>query len=452
MEVVGRVRRDSGVPIEPSALFERDTVLAWAEHVRGLLEDGDDAPADDAGDASARRWESADTLAAVSVLAPDIGPAKGVPSPSPGSLRRVLLTGATGFVGAYLLDELLRHGTEEVHCLVRCSEPADGLRRITENAAALRPLDAAARARIRVVPGDLAAEGLGLSAGDRRSLAGGLDAICHNGAWVNFAHTFDQLRPANVAGTEELLRLAAQSDTPLHHVSTYGIFGLPVEGRDLVLEGDDVRTAGRLVTGYVQSKWAAEHLVHQAAQRGMPVAIYRLGRVVGDSRTGLALTSHFTSRVIKGCIQLGAAPDLDIEIEMTPVDYVARALVHLMAHRPADGSSYHLVNRRHMPFAGLVTHLERRGWPLEVLPPDEWWQRLEGAIDSHANELHPVMGTVRELVVGGERAIAYDAQCVERALEGTGIACPPLDTRLLDAHLDYFVRTGHLSTNDAATR
>jgi thioester reductase-like protein len=299
---------------------------------------------------------------------------------------------------------------------------------------------------VRIVPGDLARPRLGLSDPDFAWLADRIGAIYHAGAVVDFVHTFDQLAPANINGTTEVLRLAGTGrPKSVQHVSTYGVWGLPVPGRDLITESDDISTAGRLVTGYVQTKWGAEHLAIQARERSMPVRTFRLGRVLGDSRSGVCLTTHFTCRVIKGCVQLGLAPDLaDLEIEMTPVDYVARALVHISRSAQSDAAVFHLINQVKMRFSDLVAFMRRGGWPLEVVDRERWWAALRATIDVDRNELHPVMDIVREFVVGGEEAIDYDVTCAEKALSGSGISCPPLDERLLRTYFGYFTRSGYL--------
>ena len=196
----------------------------------------------------------------------------------------------------------------------------------------------------------------------------------------------------------------------------------------------------------MQTKWGAEHLIRQAQDRGIDARTFRLGRVLGDSRSGSCLTTHFTCRVIKGCVQLGLAPDLDdLEVEMTPVDYVARALVQLsLLPDDPDSRVFHLVNPRRMRFSELTEFIRGRGWPVRTVGRQQWWEALQAAVGVTPNELHPVMDTVREFVVGGEEAIDYDTGQAEKALAGSGIECPPLDERLLETYVDYFIRSGYL--------
>lgn len=443
MEVTAGCRRALGLVVSPSVLFERSTLGQWSSHLVGMLGESDAGDGSTLDSSFDTRLEQVDTVAARSVLPADVQP--GQPGGS-GLGGHVLLTGATGFVGAYLLRELLQSDhARTVSCLVRGGDETTARQRILDNAAVYFPADLISTARVRIVSGDLAEPGLGLDADAWDRILSETDSIVHNGAWVHFAHTYDQLAAANVAGTVELLRLAALGGIPLHHVSTYGIWGLPTDDRDEVYEDDSILTAGRLVTGYVQTKWAAEHVVKQAAERGVSTAIYRLGRVLGDSGTGAALTTHFTCRVIKSCIQLGCAPDLDITVEMTPVDYVAQSLVAIAANSVADGSTYHLVNPVHLPFRQLVDTIRDRGWQVDTLPPQDWFQRLLDTQGIEPNDLHLVLPTVQELIVGGERAVDYDTKAAVSALAGTGISCPPLDRALLDRYFDYFLATGYLS-------
>ena len=360
--------------------------------------------------------------------------------------ERVLLTGATGFVGAFLLDALLERTRAEVHCLVRARDEEAGLARLRENMARYLPWREGGDRRVKAVVGDLSRPRLGLSGERFERLAHEVDAIYHDGAWVNFNRTYRQLYPANVGGTQEILRLAATGPlTPVGHVSSYAAWGLPADGRSVVAEDDDIDQAGRLVLGYVQTKWAAERLTRLAGERGVPVDVYRLGRVLGDSRSGACLTTHFTTRVIKGCIQLGLAPELDFDIEMTPVDYVAAALTHISTHKEGFGDTYHLVNNVKIPFRELIRFVRSYGWDVEPVRTDKWWEVLQDGYGGEGeNELHSVMDVVEEFVVGGEEAIRYDDAKARSALEGTGIACPPLDDELLGRYFGYLVRSGYL--------
>ncbi len=440
MDVVKRCKQELRVSLRPNQLFERSTLEDWAELLAGELGTSGDAGA--GPDASG--MSDPGRIAEDVTLDPDIRPAgplrQGYTDPD-----QVLLTGATGFVGAYLLDELLATTRATVHCLVRCADEAEGLARIRRNVEQYLPWRRDADVRIAVVPGDLGKPLLGLDRERFEALGEQLDAIYHNGAWVNFSYTYEQLRAANLTGCAEILRLACHGPlSPVTHVSTYGIWGLPADGRTVIGEDDDILGAGKLVTGYVQTKWAAERMMELARERGIPVDVHRPGRVLGDSRTGACLTTHFTTRVIKGCLQLGRAPALDLEVEMTPVDYVAGALVRISREPHDFGRTYHLVNRAKLPFTGLLEAMAGFGWTFDTVPVEDWWKALQDSYAVRENELHPVMGVVEEFVVGGEEAIDYRTDNVERALRETGPHCPALDAALLRTYFAWMVDSGYL--------
>ncbi|QKV90514.1 thioester reductase domain-containing protein [Streptomyces sp. NA02950] len=450
MDVVRRCKQHLRLTIRASQLFERTTLAEWTDLVDTEFTRAHGVSAEQTGtsgvsgtpvpeaDPTDPAWIRTDVT-----LDPSIRPADGH-AEVPDEPRHVLLTGATGFVGAHLLHALLRRTGATVHCLVRCTDAKDGLRRIRANHKRYLTWPRGAASRITVVPGDLEKPLLGLDEKTFDELGDLLDGIIHNGAWVNFSHTYDRLRAANLTGTEEILRLSCRGrPTPVHHVSTYGIWGVPAEGRSVIHEDGDIAGAGKLVTGYVQTKWAAEQLVELGRERGIPIDVYRPGRVLGDSRTGAALTTHFTTRVIKGCVQLGLVPELDFDIEMTPIDYVASALVAIATRAKPLGINYHLVNRRTLPFATLAEVLSHR-YPVRTVPVDQWWEALRASYGERENELHPVMDVVEAFVVGGEEAVDYDDENARAALTGTGITCPPLDERLLDTYLGWMTRTGYL--------
>ncbi len=176
-------------------------------------------------------------------------------------------------------------------------------------------------------------------------LARTCDAIFHNAATVSIMREYGTLRAANTESTRQLLRMAAGRRTPLHLVSTLSVAPPLSLSPDVPEAFFPPHRA--LLNGYQQSKWAAERLVEQAADRGLPVTVHRLGRVVGSAATGYVNQRDFLWSVLRAGIPAGILPDLfDAEI-WTPVDYVARAVVHLsLAQQPAGGTRSSTMPRR----------------------------------------------------------------------------------------------------------
>jgi len=139
--------------------------------------------------------------------------------------KSIFLTGATGFLGAYLLEELLQKTTADIYCLIRTSDVVSGQNRIKKHLQLYSLWQEKLSSRIIPVVGDLAQPLFGLTKEHFHELANQIDIIYHNGAWVNSACPYSTLKPTNVLGTQEVLYLASLSQTkPVHFISTVGIF------------------------------------------------------------------------------------------------------------------------------------------------------------------------------------------------------------------------------------
>lgn len=279
---------------------------------------------------------------------------------NPAEPNAVFLTGATGFFGAYLLDELLRQTAADIYCLVRCKEgEASGKSRLEEHLRSYLLWNEAFSARVIPVAGDLSQPRFGLSEEKFNQLAEQIDVIYHNGAWVNAIYPYASLKATNVGGTIEALRLAGLARTkPLHFVSTVAVFFSDFynEIGRTILETDLPHS--NLKGGYKQSKWVAENLILQAQQRGLPANIYRTARIMGHSQSGITQNfNDFLISMIKACIQLRKFPDLNSSLSLIPVDFAAQALVYLSQQPHSIGKTFHIFNPEPIAWDDFFAHI-----------------------------------------------------------------------------------------------
>ncbi|WP_405678596.1 amino acid adenylation domain-containing protein [Streptomyces sp. NBC_01511] len=385
-------------------------------------------------------------------LAPDIVAADDIRTVVPDP-ERILLTGATGFLGAFLLKELLRRTDATVHCLVRGSDQLNAERRLRSTRASYGLTDPSTEHRVSVVAGDLARPRLGLSAAGFDRLARTVDAVYHAGAAVNLVFSYERLRDANVYGTQEILRLAALHRTvPVHHVSTAGVYGgdagspygaVGAPGRPVRPE-DPTGPPAALEHGYTRSKWAAEQLAEAARARGLPVSVYRPTRITGESTTGVCQTGDFMWLLLKGCVQSGVAPaGVDTAFDLVPVDFVSAAVVVLSRQPRSAGRTFHLAGERTLRMDTAVARLRTLGHAVEDVPAADWLAATEA---DPGNAAFPLLSAMAAETRGGgsEGSLLFDARDTRRALEGTGIVCPDIDEELFRTYVEYFTRTGFL--------
>jgi thioester reductase-like protein len=364
------------------------------------------------------------------------------------------LTGGTGFLGAFLLKELLEQTEADIYCLVRAADAELGRRKIQNNLESYELWNSKYVSRIIPVIGDLSQPRLRLSAEQFEKLARQIDVIYHNGAVLNFVYPYSALKSANVLGTQELLRLACQFKVkPLHYVSTDAVFDSSAYYGKEVTESEPILHTDGIDLGYTQTKWVAEKLVTIARERGLPVSIYRPPLIAGDSRTGIWNTDDFTCRFLKGCIQMGSIPNMNCGITLVPVDYVSRAIVYLSKQKESQGLAFHLNNPNYSSWNEVAHWIDELGFLVRQISYEEWEAELIKTTGSQDNALSGLLPfflrrwSEEQLTFAGlgQRRVKLNCQNTVARLTGSSIVCPRVDFKLLNTYFSYFVRSDFLN-------
>ena len=275
--------------------------------------------------------------------------------------RGVFLTGATGLLGQYLLQDLFLK-EHQVTVLVRGAGQETASERISkivdfwsERLGRKLPIPT-------VVTGDLAQKALGLSAADRSWIGRHCHAVIHSAADLSFRKTSDgEPWRTNVDGTKSLIELCRSVGlSEWHQVSTAFVCGR----RTGLIDEDDVDDGPSFHNPYEESKFHAEQLVRQAAY--VHATIYRPSIIIGDSLTGhtstytglyrfLELAVHLASvnsHLEDDSIPLRIPLNGDEPWNLVPVDWVSRAIAELLTKSQWHGTTFHGVS--HAPISTRV--------------------------------------------------------------------------------------------------
>jgi L-aminoadipate-semialdehyde dehydrogenase len=225
-----------------------------------------------------------------------------------------------------------------------------------------------------------------------------------------------------------------------------------------VLETDDLEGSRKgLGTGYGQSKWASEYIVREAGRRGLVGAIIRPGYIVGDPESGISVTDDFLVRLWKGCLQVGARPDIDNPLNAVPVTQVSRIVVASAFHLPtATGQSLGVAQVTPHPRFTLnqwIGALEVYGFKAPITPYQDWSAKVtEYVNDGTKTEEHALL-PLFHLVTGNLPADAVarklddsNAAASLKLYEATEdpLAGSVMKVETIGMYLAYLVATGFL--------
>ncbi len=330
-----------------------DARLVQRLAVRDLMAIADSLECDPAGTIAQLASEFADAAAEVraaelAAMAADAArppPVMAAAGPVPGlNDGPVLLSGATGFLGPFLIASLLAQTTVPVIALVRAADAAEGQRRLLAAAEATgldRAVQAAMAERVEVVPADVARPDLGLDTATWTRLANEVASVFHNAALVNYLFDYGRMQPANVQGTDAMLELAARGRRKVfNHVSTTFIFGWAT--KPFLLETDGNAEMALLDFGYSQTKWASEQRVLRASETGLPMRMFRPA-LITPSLTGGGNAIDITIRLLKFMMDHGIGVDALNQVSFTPVDLVANNIVAIAGLEDTLGGNFHVV-------------------------------------------------------------------------------------------------------------
>lgn len=359
----------------------------------------------------------------------------------------ILLTGATGFLGARLLATLLNSTKANIYCPVRAKNDTAAHQRIVDAFACNGIPMPADSTRLHAFAAEITKDQFGLPDDAYAALAAETGSIYHCAATVNMVSGYDSLRAANITATENVLRFALTgARKPLHCASTLSVFVGSDRNTGILRENDRLEKIQTLYGGYAQTKFGSEWMLLQVPEEVLPVSHYRFGLLTGDTENGIGACRDFLAMFAKGIQKIGYIPTEyrdSLRIDITPVDYAARAMAHLARYAPAG--IYHLANRdslslsmfadalnrngadiRDMKTARFIDYIQNRPLDMDeaaaglalcrILPPEDYAQK-------RTMDLFQATGVV------------FDDTVAASYLAPAGITCPVVSAQLIDLYL-----------------
>ncbi|RJG15048.1 NAD-dependent epimerase/dehydratase family protein [Massilia cavernae] len=306
--------------------------------------------------------------------------------------RKLLLTGATGFIGIHLLGRLVATTTLAITVLLRGASAEAALARLAAAYRRAHPGQTLPHERIEVLLGDLVQPGWGLSEQAWRYHTQAIDEVVHCGAEVNFLFHASQLFAVNVGGTLALIRFCDEGKVKqLHHISSMAAKLAPTTGKALSFA--DASALG--ATGYGYTKYLSDHLVASAQAQGLAARIYHVDDVLPSIGTGLANSQSLAHILLMHCLQHGLAPQGCGDLGLLSADALAQWLCGFIGTRERFAAAppvLDVIGQQLVPFDQLVrsvaTKLERSAVPIAY---DAFLAFLKQLDHSGAALLHDIL-------------------------------------------------------------
>ncbi|PEO00751.1 non-ribosomal peptide synthetase [Bacillus cereus] len=290
----------------------------------------------------------------------------------------VLLTGATGFLGSHILQQLLYLPNIRIYCLARSQHAKSVEQRVMEkmqfyfDETTLEQM----KHRVQVIEGDLSEKHVGLTAEMKKILIRNLDTIIHCGGDTRHYGDRSHFQQVNVESTRYLLQVSKKAGAHFHHISTISISGQRTDDpAQFVFSEQDFDRGQQVENVYVESKFLAEKLVRKAMREGVSATVYRVGNLVGRTQDGKFqknIEDNAFYRLIKALLLLQKAPDLQTSIDLVPIDFGSKAIVQLACIEQSKGETFHICNPMQLEWKQFISHFQQAGYLIELVKGTEF--------------------------------------------------------------------------------
>jgi len=367
--------------------------------------------------------------------------------------KNILLTGATGFLGAHILYKYLeKHDNTKVYCLVRRKDGQDPEERLKERLVYFfgREYVESVENRVIVVEGDTIKEELFDNVEDKELVAKDVDVIINSAAHVKHFGNLELFDKINTESVRILSEFALNYNKKLIQISTLSVSGNILENGQIeqkhikpgtVFNENNLFIGQNLDNVYAYTKFMGEMIVYNyIINKGLDAKVIRMGNLTGRFLDGKfqpnAEENAFAQR-LKTIIELGVLPDnlLDFDVEFTPIDYAAEAIITLI-NTNNKYNTFHLFNDNHIKMEELNKIFKEVGIDLKVISKQEMTALMTELINSDYSK---IQGIVQDLNSNKELDYKPNTKIKEDftkyVLEKNGFKWPVIDSSYIKKYL-----------------
>ncbi len=376
-----------------------------------------------------------------------------VKTATPRTVRNLLLTGATGFLGIHILFELLQQNDIRICALVRGKNRESAESRLYEILKFYFPQihPWVFNQKVMVVSGDITFEKFGLPEEEYRELRKKIDTVVHAAALVKHYGDFEEFRRTNILGVQNILQFS--KGKALFHISTTSVAGdyAKQERRNLHFNENSLDIGQNLGGNcYVESKLEAEKIILRYIQDGFQTTIFRVGNLTGRYADGffqMNIQDNKFYQILKSLIELSTIPKsvAKKDLEFTPVDLCSKAIVKLLLVEESIGKTFHLMNQHGIKIKNLTRMLFEMGYKVDIVRDEIFYQYLQERL--RENNVDTLVGLVPDLqkgVLHYHTSVKVDSRASIAALKQLDFEWSLIDEAYIKKVFSYMESTGFI--------
>ena len=373
---------------------------------------------------------------------------------TPRTVRNLLLTGVTGFLGIHILFELLQQNDIRIYALVRGKNRKSAESRLYELIEFYFPQihPWALNQRIMVISGDITFEKFGLPEEEYRELQQKIDTVVHAAAFVKHYGDFEEFRRTNILGVQNILQFSKGKF--LFHISTTSVAGdyAKQEQQNLYFNENNLDIGQNLGGNcYVESKYEAEKIILRYIQDGFKATILRVGNLTGRYTDGFFQINILDNKfylILKSLIELSTIPKslAKKDAEFTPVDLCSKAIVKLLKVEESSGKTFHLMNQHGIKMKNLTKMLLEMGYKVDIVSDESFYKYFQDRL-SHKDNAATLVGLVPDLQKGTlnyHASVKVDSRVSITALKQLDFEWPLTDEAYIKKVIAYMQSTGFI--------
>ena len=376
------------------------------------------------------------------------------------SVGNILITGATGYLGAHILADYLEHDTGTAYCLVRGKKQSESEERLSEVLKFYFNDKYSGNNRINVICGDLQQNSFGLQDEVYFKLASSVKMVINAAASVKHFGVYNYFYETNVKTVKRLADFCHDSDVKLIHVSTLSVSGNSfgddfngyVSDKEKQFSEKNLFIGQPLDNVYIRSKFEAEKEVFRAMLKGLAANVVRMGNLTNRLSDGVFQINYNTNAFLKrfkGILELEVYPNYlsDIYVEFTPVDEAAHAIMEIARHFNTKQTVFHINSTKVIYVKKLVEYLNGCGYNMKAVSGKEFIEKLHQVVGQDNAE--QVVGTLindidEEGKMKFDSKIHIENSYTEEYLKRIGFYWSELGMEYIKKYISYFRKIGYL--------